>query len=588
MDNDPLGRWPRRLLHVKTMTSCPWETGNSYRGVREPLYNVITYSWGRFAYFDKTERGYSNASYLALNGITWQDDMPRMKSQFDARQLEKIIQIAANSSDTPGDNIGRVEFIWLDIACINQSKIGGERVDEYFSEIGRQANIFRNANCVFAWLHSFSSGQLSKYVLDLDDLVDRMTTEQYGTGSTEIGRKGWAIEIRTFLAELTQDHWFTSLWTLQEAFLSSEARILCADGWTSESAFVRLGHISLWWNIIYGIVDRSHSLDHVELHGLKQEITAKLGFLEATRGQNIQAHLRDQPGRGNSLFLLTASHYRTVRAENINDNIYGIMQVYDLKLGKSSPRHKDGTEYSLDDLEDQLGAGILAKFPIASQLVVQSGNCPSGKAWRVNPDMTVPPVALTYWKKMVSRSIDVLVSSPSARLVAERNPSTGALWVRFYGYTSLLDSLMQHGSTAVGIAKVHSFPLMQVEFDESWLSKFFSERGQQEPQSNIGLLTWLHETHYHRLPILLLLGRTCLPPKYVDPEEFETLDWGISLILVRASRSSNSYVRVGFIIWKLSWLRVFEQRYGVILPHACKEYLDGHGCDWQVEEGFFE
>lgn len=476
MENDPLGRWPRRLLHVKTMTSCPWETGNRYRGVCEPLYNVITYSWGRFAYFDKTERGYLNASYLTLNGITWQDDMPRMKSQFDARQLEKIIKIAANSSEYPGDNIRRVEFIWLDIACIDQSKIRGERVDEYFSEIGRQANIFRGANHVFAWLHSFSSWQLSEYIVNLDD-VDRMTTEQYGTGSNKTGREGWAIDIQTSLGELTRDHWFTSLWTLQEAFLSSDARILCSDGWELMSNFVRLGCISFYWNIIYGIVERSHLLGHVELHGLKEDITAKLGFLEATRGQNIQTHLQKQPGRGNSLFLLTASHHRTVGAENINDKIYGIMQVYDLKLGKSSPRHRDGTEYSLEDLEDQLGAEILAKFPIASQLVVQSGNCPSGKAWRVNSNMIVPPVALTYWKKMVSRSIDVLVSSPSARLVAERNPSTGALWVRFNGCTSLLESLLKHGSNAVGVAKVHSFPLMQVEFDEAWLSRVFYGKG---------------------------------------------------------------------------------------------------------------
>lgn len=511
-----------------------------------------------------------------------------MKSQFDARQLEKIIKIAANSSECPEDSIGRVEFIWLDIACIDQSKIRGERVDEYFSEIGRQANICRGANHVFAWLHSFSSWQFSEYIVNLDDLVDRMTTEQYGAGSTKTGREGWAIDIRTSLSELTQDPWFTSLWTLQDGFLSSDARILCSDGWELRTNFVRLGRISFYWNIIYGIVERSHSMGHVELNGLKEDIT-KLGFLEATRGQNIQTHLQNQPGRGNSLFLLTASYHRTVRAENINDKIYGIMQVYDLKLGKSSPRHKAGTEYSLEDLEDQLGAEILAKFPIASQLVVQSGNCPSGKAWRVNSDMIVPPVALTYWKKMVSRSIDALGSSPSARLVAERNPSTGALWVRFNGCTSLLDLLLQHARNAAGrIAKVHSFPLMQVEFDEAWVSRIVLERGQQQVQSNIGLLTWLHETHDHRSPILLLLGRTCLPPEYVDPEEFEDLDWGISLILVRASGSSNSYVRVGFIIWKLSWLREFEQESGVILPHASKEYLDGHGDDWQVEEGFFE
>src|SRR6516162_6076317 len=80
MGNDPFGRWPRRLLHVKTMTSYCWKEGNVYGGVREPRYHAITYTWGRFAYRDseKKEAGYSEATYLSVGGITWQDDMPRM------------------------------------------------------------------------------------------------------------------------------------------------------------------------------------------------------------------------------------------------------------------------------------------------------------------------------------------------------------------------------------------------------------------------------------------------------------------------------------------------------------------------------
>lgn len=587
MENDPLGRWPRRLLHVKTMTSCQWEPGNVYRGVCRPLYNAITYTWGRFAYFDKTERGYSSASYLPLDGITWQHDIPRMKSQFHAGQLEKIIHIAANSCDKTGDNTGRVEFIWLDIACINQSKIDGERVEEYYAEIGRQAKIFHGASHVFVWLHSFSSDQLSKYMLKLEDLVDRMTTEQYGTGSNETGRQGWAIDIHASLDELTRDHWFTSLWTLQEAFLSSHAKILCSDGWEQEELnFVRLDTIGLFWNIIYGIVERSYVLGHSELQGLREEITEKVGFLEAIRGQDFRVYLQNEAGRGNSLFLLTASHHRTVREDNINDKIYGIMQVYDFKLGKSSPHHRVGTEYSLEDLKDQLGAEILEKFPIASQLVVQSGNCPMDKAWRVNSEMTIPSVAVHYWRVMVPRSIGALVSSPSARLVAERNSSTSALWVRFKGHTSPLDSFLRHVESAGENPKLLYPPTIEVELDESWISQIRLERGHQEAKSSIPRLTWIRDTYRHRSPILLLLGRTCGPPEY-NPNHLDNCDWGVCLILVRASEFSKSYVRVGFMVWKFWWLRRYMQESGQTLPFACEEYLEGHGDDWQLEYGFF-
>ena len=44
-----LGTWPRRLLHVSTLTSCEWAEGNIYKGVKEPRYVAISYTWGRWA-----------------------------------------------------------------------------------------------------------------------------------------------------------------------------------------------------------------------------------------------------------------------------------------------------------------------------------------------------------------------------------------------------------------------------------------------------------------------------------------------------------------------------------------------------------
>ncbi|KAL4908407.1 hypothetical protein BDW74DRAFT_175089 [Aspergillus multicolor] len=45
-DNDDI--WPRRLLHVSTMTSHKWQPGSRYNGQREPRYNAISYTWGRW------------------------------------------------------------------------------------------------------------------------------------------------------------------------------------------------------------------------------------------------------------------------------------------------------------------------------------------------------------------------------------------------------------------------------------------------------------------------------------------------------------------------------------------------------------
>lgn len=48
-DEDALGDWPRRLLHVPTMTSFEWAPGNYYGSTQEPSYNATSYTWGRWA-----------------------------------------------------------------------------------------------------------------------------------------------------------------------------------------------------------------------------------------------------------------------------------------------------------------------------------------------------------------------------------------------------------------------------------------------------------------------------------------------------------------------------------------------------------
>lgn len=40
--------WPRRLLHIPTITSLEREAGNIYGAVREPEYGILTYIWGKW------------------------------------------------------------------------------------------------------------------------------------------------------------------------------------------------------------------------------------------------------------------------------------------------------------------------------------------------------------------------------------------------------------------------------------------------------------------------------------------------------------------------------------------------------------
>lgn len=40
--------WPRKLLHVPSMTSYPWAPGDRYGEAVKPGYLAITYMWGRW------------------------------------------------------------------------------------------------------------------------------------------------------------------------------------------------------------------------------------------------------------------------------------------------------------------------------------------------------------------------------------------------------------------------------------------------------------------------------------------------------------------------------------------------------------
>ena len=149
---DAIGSWPQRLLHVPTMTSHEWTSGNIYGDHVAPRYNAISYTWGRFDLLyapdgcNKTVL--RRTTSIKIEGTTWAANIPRIDPQhFRVVDFQNVIARSLDLCE-PND----VEFVWLDIACIDQRN-GPQKA----AEIGRQADIFKGAQNVFIWLTRLST-----------------------------------------------------------------------------------------------------------------------------------------------------------------------------------------------------------------------------------------------------------------------------------------------------------------------------------------------------------------------------------------------------------------------------------------------
>lgn len=119
------------------------------------------------------------------------------------------------------------------------------------------------------------------------------------------------------------------------------------------------------------------------------------------KNQSLTAALTDTESltafMGNPLNLLVASGHRNTT--NGEDRVYATMQVFDLQLGKSAPS-AGSAEFSLEQLQRQLAAAIVAKYTLISQIVVQSEDCQTRNAWMIGPSLSIPQEAHKAWNHL--------------------------------------------------------------------------------------------------------------------------------------------------------------------------------------------
>ena len=386
------GRWLRRLLHVPSLTSFEWEPGNRYGGHTCPLYNTLSYTWGRFALRDH-EQPQVKALPIHFQGRrSWK--VPRINPEhFTVSEFLAVVQLAVQVNELEEAD---VEFLWLDVACIDQ-----DHAKTKLSEINRQALIFQNAHTSCVWM-SHVSGDTLLSIVDHLTRLDSPYPYPMPPGKPINHRdeikeprikwlEVWIPTLQDIVKTILPDHdlersrtrpsapWFSSLWTLQEAYLRPNACILPRDcrnllriKHTERQRMPRLRSLTRNLGWAAKLLEESLALGIGPHHVIRDILNSvhEAGLLEMLKASPFS--------------ILTASSRR--QTSNPCDRVYGIMQVF----GFQFPLQHKGRPYRLPELQAMLSEKVLHEFPVESQLFVHTEQQAAGTKWMMSTSGSIP------------------------------------------------------------------------------------------------------------------------------------------------------------------------------------------------------
>ncbi|KIK54404.1 hypothetical protein GYMLUDRAFT_48765 [Collybiopsis luxurians FD-317 M1] len=383
--------WPRRLLHIPSMTSIERSGLNVYGTAQEPKYSILTYTWGRW---QVKEPGPLSVA-LPVKGTTWK--IPVIKEEhFTVDAFQRIV----NRMGEDG-----IEWAWIDVACIDQ-----ENTTVKMDEIGKQASIFLTANKVFVWLSHLSTNRLKAAVDEIDNYGPQLyfvDTPSEKTSLHEIVER-----LHTSYGVIFDDPWFSSLWTLQEVILRSDACVLSREG--DLILQEPKGHLFL----TMFINTCQNNYREIEKYAIKLEEKRARRYIPLEESEQrtlslIQEILHMILSAG-FYFLFTdnpnvqygIARYRKTSHEE--DRVYAIMQAFGLRVGKSI---RPDDEPPLDQLFDEFALAINSKSPILGQAFVHTTLPDPNKSWRITQSSRVPEELMSYKEPNAQSSI---AASPSS------------------------------------------------------------------------------------------------------------------------------------------------------------------------------
>lgn len=376
--------WPRRLLHIPTMTSHERGDGRVYSGVKKPPYSVLSYTWGRF----QTPSRQSGCS-ITIHNVPW--EIPSIQeTHFTVEAFHSVLNQIRLGTD----------WVWVDIACIDQ-----EDIEVKMDEIGRQAAIFREASFAYVWLSRISLQSCFEAMI----LVEEVQLEA-NMGLEENDRRLQKLEGAFEL--ILSDPWFTSLWTLQEIMMRNDAILLSSEGSlapyyehyielndkgefnfpraeTSNHPMTFNKLASMWQQQRNALLATAQNIDSIEVDSVStgKEIISPIGL--SARMKELADVLGTsglvQLNSNNPHIQYGVTKYRrTIHAE---DRIYAITQIYGLTVGQSL---RPDEQPSLDELRTEFGLAVNALSLVQGQMFVHTASPYQDRSWCITEDSHVP------------------------------------------------------------------------------------------------------------------------------------------------------------------------------------------------------
>ena len=412
---DVPGSWPRRLLHIPTMTSLERQEGNVYGLAKEPQYGILTYTWGRYPGKDET--------CIGISGTTW--SIPSVSAtHFTASSFEKIIERVGED----------VEYAWVDIACIDQ-----ENEAIKLDEIGNQVAIFANAHKVYIWLSRLTT-ELLRGIFDNIFLCETylQSQDEQALGKSILKALN---DLNESLSILLNDPWFSSLWTLQEATLRSDALILSREGCT-----IPLLH-SPTLNVFYGFLLNAFwhlrsASGWIFIHGAPELRPMAKTVLNQIR----LAGYDHAPFARNPNIQYSAAQRRETKYPL--DRIYGITAIYGVRVGAIA-----GIEYTFKKLEHEFAATLNEKSPRLGQMFIHTNKPETCCTWKITQ------------KCRVTDELGFFVSNGQDSCTIRASESIGSI---YEGPTCHLRSLLAtwHARTAPPPGDNNKFYWFQIRLDD--------------------------------------------------------------------------------------------------------------------------
>ncbi|KAL9064112.1 MAG: hypothetical protein Q9161_009083 [Pseudevernia consocians] len=485
------------------------------------------------------------------------------------------------------------------------------------SEIGRQARIFRKAKQVIVWLNGTAAQDLEKRT---DGLIKaaanaeqrltkpvatekqwsiipgskskipmvkiekwlgsnlKQTTSKFkrnwipfyaNTPCTLLqGDEEWLISALESLASLIKDRWFSSLWTLQEAFLSQWAYIISGEVEALHVESPQLRSIFTACETLHGVCQRS--------------VAHKIALNLPTANMEVQLIDTIEKGGLAALAIENPMALYTIASQRVTsrpvDRVYGIMQVFDFQLGISSPHADPRATPDLQQLELQLGRELITRYPIMSQLHVHTQSAEQGQAWRVSNSSRVPALASTVGYFVTSSFLgDHKTLCQFLPTDVDDKPC-----VSFTGRICFFEVLRQTWSSVdrrkFYRSKKGAKSTQQIVIDSSELLPF--SLFQHDPTQDL-----IRDVRQHRLAAELvnLCSQRSLLISVLLLGLFSGDDgdrFNIGLILVQES-NTDVWSRLGICIWNISPLASSRK------TSQQRKLLEGESNDWKRVSGVF-